>query len=132
MTLDSQTTTLPSSSVGMRRFGLSAPYAEVSRPPNSRPASIRSWGSPSSPIAHMTFCTFPDVARPQTLSIACLLDQFSLSGLLIAWTRRPREDIDSLPAVLAQVAQPVLAHLSELDLVAVGIDDRRDERGRAE
>lgn len=51
---------------------------------------------------------------------------------LVGWTRRPDQDVGSLPAVLAQVAQPVLTHLGELDLVAVGIDDRRDERGRAE
>src|SRR5262249_18435167 len=50
---------------------------------------------------------------------------------LVGWTRRPDQDVGSLPAVLAQVAQPVLAHLRELDLVAVWIDDRRDERGRA-
>src|SRR5215471_18926083 len=31
----------------------------------------------------MTFCTFPDVARPQTLSIARLLGGVFLSGLLV-------------------------------------------------
>src|SRR5205809_512555 len=69
MTLDSQSTTSPSCSVGMRRLGFSAKYSAVLRPPYSRPTSIRSCGSRSSPIAHMTFCTLLDVLRPQIFSI---------------------------------------------------------------
>src|SRR5215510_10607841 len=53
----------------MTRFGFSAPYSAVSRPPYSRPTSTRSCGSSSSPIAHMTFWTLLEEVRPQTFSM---------------------------------------------------------------
>src|SRR6185437_13345496 len=54
---------------GTRRFGLSAPNSSVSSPPNGPPASMRSCGRPSSPTAHITFCTLIELRRPQTFSM---------------------------------------------------------------
>src|SRR5471030_1529919 len=64
-------TTVPSSSIaGTRRLGLRAQNSSVSRPPKAPPASIRSCARPSSPTAHMTFCTLMEFLRPQIFSMS--------------------------------------------------------------
>src|ERR1051326_9324419 len=69
MVLDSQTVRSSSCKVGTRPLGLSARYAGCLLPPNLPPTSTRSCFSPSSPTAHITFCTFEEVLRPQIFSI---------------------------------------------------------------
>src|SRR5262249_4337432 len=97
-------------------------------PPGQRLESALS--SPSINRGSLSYSSLTKEARGANLRFVPVagLAETSLAG----WTRRPDQDVGALPAVLAQVAQPVLAHLGELDLVAVGVDDRRDERGRAE
>src|SRR5690606_5666928 len=63
----------PSSScrVGTSPFGFMARYSVSRFLPKAPPTSMRSCGRPSSPTAHITFCTLDDVLRPQILSIGC-------------------------------------------------------------
>src|ERR1700722_8840234 len=62
---------VPSSSItGTRRLGFTAPNSSVSRPPNGPPASMCLCGSPSSPTAHITFCTLMEFRRPQMRSMS--------------------------------------------------------------
>src|SRR5215467_1085489 len=65
MEFDSHSRNSSSSSVGTRPFGFIARYAGSRFLPNGPPMSMRSCLSPISPIAHITFCTFDDVVRPQ-------------------------------------------------------------------
>src|SRR5262245_1419395 len=59
-----------SSSVGTRPFGFIARYFGSLFMPNGPPISMRVCSSPSSPTAHIAFCTLDDVLRPHILIIA--------------------------------------------------------------
>src|SRR5437868_1935804 len=75
----SHTTTPPSSMTGTRRFGFISPNSSVSSPPNGPPASIRSCATPSSPTAHIAFCTLMELRRPQIFSISHALERAALA-----------------------------------------------------
>src|SRR5215510_13377488 len=67
MEFDSHSRNSSSCSVGTRPFGFIARYAGSLFLPNGPPISMRSCGRPSSPTAHITFCTLTEVFRPQIL-----------------------------------------------------------------
>src|SRR5580704_1632642 len=73
-------TTVPSSSMtGTRRLGFIVANSSVSRPPNGPPASMCSCARPSSPAAHMTFCTLMEFRRPQMRSMSAPLQRATLA-----------------------------------------------------
>src|SRR5690606_24691617 len=72
----------PSRTTGTSPLGFMALYSGVSLPPNVPPTSSRSQSSPSSASAHITNCTLPDVARPQTVIMS-----FSSRKALVGFQR---------------------------------------------
>src|SRR5215467_4384556 len=66
--LDSHSRKSPSTSVGTRPLGFIARYSGVLFFPNWRPASMRSYGTPSSARHHSTFCTLTELDRPQIVN----------------------------------------------------------------
>src|SRR5262249_42008741 len=78
MEFDSHSRNSSSCSVGTRPFGFIARYAGSLFLPNGPPISMRLCGRPSSPTAHITFCTLTEVFRPQILIIAIPLARSSV------------------------------------------------------
>ncbi len=96
MAFDSQTTTPPSSITGILRLGLSFAYSGVSSLPKAPPASIRSCGSSSSAIVHITFCTLIEFGLPQT-RIMLLSPRKGPSAVPRLPVRRPPDPSSLLP-----------------------------------
>src|SRR5688572_7024517 len=70
--------------VGTREFGFIFWYSGVFTTPCSMPASMRSYLSPSSSIAHSAFFTLTELTRPQTLSIRPQRQASEPYGLAVA------------------------------------------------
>src|SRR5262245_62415404 len=61
---------------------------------------MRSCGRPSSPTAHITFCTLTEVFRPQILIIAIPLARSSVCRPAVLQTRNPGAGMPPAPLAL--------------------------------